>query len=108
MTALTDRVQAAARHATLTAPAAIEAGGIRVAAGLPQIAQTGYYGRYDAAGRMRVTKTHVRLAGESGPLCGSRLHPDMTFHFCAARVERRYVECESCLAAADRLKQQAA
>lgn len=57
---------------------------------------TGYYGRFDSTGRMRVTKTHVRLNGEHGPLCGARVHPEQGFHFNAPGVHREYLECRSC------------
>jgi hypothetical protein len=74
---------------------AIEAEGVRVAPSLLPLAQTGYYGRIDDEGRIRTTKVHVHLAGEAKPACGSRLHSQMAFHFCASGA-RTYVDCERC------------
>jgi hypothetical protein len=58
-------------------------------------AQTGYYGRIDESGRIRTTKVHVHIAGESKPACGVHLHPQMAFHFCSSGLTT-YVECERC------------
>ena len=100
---LTDRLSAAEAHARATAPAAIQAGDMRVAPGLPVIAQTGYYGRVDAGERERVSEVHARLAGEPGPLCGSAIGAEMTFHFCSQGINRAYLTCRRCHRAAERI-----
>jgi hypothetical protein len=78
-----------------------------VTPGLLSLAQTGYYGRFDAEGRVRTTKIHVHIAGENGPACGSVLHPLAAFHFCASGAHT-YVDCEHCQQVVERLSAVAA
>jgi hypothetical protein len=56
--------------------------------------KTGYF----ATLRRPFTRSKVHVVFiDNKPICGSTLAKDSTFQWCAMTVQKKYVECKSCL-----------
>ena len=59
---------------------------------------TGYFGRYTFRGQPSATYSAivVHVVDSGVPICGTLIHPDMEFQWCASGVYLPALECKRC------------
>lgn len=91
---IADRVRAAIDFCAARPVPAFSSGDAHLPGGARPLVTTGYWGR--PGRRETLTKVHARLAGETNPLCGVRVHEQAQYQWCANQAVTSYIECRSC------------
>lgn len=69
-----------------------------MAIGIRAGTHTGWFGRwtYDGKRPLRWSSTVTHVVEDGAPACGTVLHPDMEFQWCASGIHRDSLECRNC------------